>query len=135
MPITPSKKITILFFLFALFILAAVLVGTWLVNIYRTGTGFTDSESRSLLECNRYTYEISDFEYKDGVLSFTIDNISGLEMDNIVVESGGVKKRLDFPTLLSGNSQELSVELELSSSFRIYPEGCENNNFKEFRVK
>lgn len=135
MPITPSKKITILFFLFALFILAAVLVGTWLFNIYRTGTGFTDAESRSLLECNRYTYEIRNFEYKDGVLNFTIENISGLGFDSIIVESNGDIKKLEFSSLLSGSSEDLSVELELRNSFKIYPEGCANNNFKEFRVR
>lgn len=129
-----SKKVSILIFLIALFVLLAVLTGSWLYKIYIGHTNFTDKESSHIFECSGRIFKISQVAYGDGLLNFTITNTYGEPFDTLIVRSENITKEVELYDLIEGSSQDIGVEIFINGSVDLFSKGCEEYDKKTYSV-
>ncbi len=126
-----SKKISVLFFMFAIFILLVVVTGGWLYKMYTEQTAYSESSTLATVECSKYYFRINadSVAYSDGVLYFEIENTLGSDIDSIVVQSLNEKKQVDV-YLTQGIVQPVSLPIEVVEWVMVSPVGCEGVNFQ-----
>lgn len=127
-----SKKISTLIFLFAIFILLAVFLGSWLYRIYLEQTKYSQEQTLSAVDCGRYYFKIPEdmVEYKNGTLTFMIENTIGKEIKQLVVESALETQRKNMTGLISGAMVPVEVDMRFTDWIYVYPKGCRGINFK-----
>ncbi|MBN1544354.1 hypothetical protein JW898_02725 [Candidatus Woesearchaeota archaeon] len=127
-----SKKISVLIFLFAIFILLVVVTGSWLYRMYTEQTAYSESRTLATVECSRYYYSIDPGSvlYENGTLYFEISNTLGADISTIVVESTGGQKEVDVSGLGQGATFPVSVRIDVVEWAVVYPSGCKGVNFK-----
>ncbi|MBU2561790.1 MAG: hypothetical protein KKD17_05830 [Nanoarchaeota archaeon] len=127
-----SKKISVLIFLFAIFILLVVVTGGWIYRMYTEQTAYSESKTLATVECSRYYYSINPESvlYENGTLYFEISNTLGADIDKMVVESIGGQKEVDVGGLSQGVTLPVSVPMEVVEWAVVYPPGCRGVNFK-----
>jgi uncharacterized protein YpmB len=126
-----AKRISVLIFLFAVFIMLVVFSVSWVYKIYKEQTKFTEENTYSTVECSKYYFSINPgtVTYEGTTLSFDIKNTLGDELDTIIVESPYGQKEAKVQ-LSQGLSQPVVVDLQIDSWFIVYPKDCRNANFK-----
>lgn len=126
-----SKKISVLIFLFAIFVLLVVMTGSWIYRVYRDQTAYSEQKTFAAIECGRYYFDIKPetVSYEDGELYFELRNTLGKDIETIVVESSTEQKEVRVD-LSQGTVQPVSLPLEVRGWVLIYPSGCEGVNFR-----
>jgi len=126
-----SRKISILIFLFALFILLSVFTGSWIVKMYKEQTSFSEKKTLKTVECGRYYYTIKSESviYENGTLYFEIENTLGSDIASIGIESMNDRKEV-LLGLGQGMSLPVSVPIDVAGWVMVYPTGCEGINFR-----
>lgn len=127
-----AKKMSVMIFLLAVFIMLVVMTGAWVYKVYSEQTTFTQERTFAAVECGKYYFDIdeSTVQYEDGQLFFEFENTLGDKIQTIIVESGLSKVSVDIG-LVPGTTYPVSIPLELSgTSLKVYPEGCGDVNFK-----
>ncbi|MBI5398375.1 hypothetical protein HZB03_02825 [Candidatus Woesearchaeota archaeon] len=132
-----TKKVSVLVFLFGIFVLLGVIIGGWLYSMYTTNVGFTNKATATALRCGDYSFAVESiaFDPSEKVVSFTITNLFGDRFDSIVVESGQTEHQINLTGLVQGGSETVSIPLELGPEVLIYPQGCRENNAKRFSIR
>lgn len=126
-----SKKISVIIFLFAIFVLLVAFSASWIYKIYKEQTAFSEQNTLSTVECSKYYYFIDPdaVEYYNGTLSFNIKNTLGREIETIVVESASETKEFNI-YLGQGMTQPVSSDFIIDGWFLVYPKDCRNVNFR-----
>lgn len=126
-----SKKISVMIFLLAIFIMLVVMTAGWIYKMYREQTSFTNTRTLATVECGKYYFDIdeSTVSYQDGQLYFEIENTLGSKIETILVESGSSKVSVDIG-LSQGAIYPVSIPINISTSLAVYPEGCKEVNFR-----
>ncbi|MFC1723308.1 hypothetical protein ACFL0V_04165 [Nanoarchaeota archaeon] len=124
-----GKKVSTLIFLFALFMLLAVILGAWLFKIYQEQTKWSDTQTVDAVDCGRYYYQIGDITYHNGTLSFMFENTVGKPIKEITIESA-IEKRSVNMSLNADEAIPISVPLQLTDWVFVYPSACRGFNFK-----
>lgn len=119
-----SRKISMFIFLFALFILLAVITGAYLYKLYSENTASSEKQTRETIDCDYY-FAVSkqSISYIDDKLSFEIKNTYGKEIRTVVIVSGNETKEKSV-SLTRGDSFPLDVSIKASGNFSLYPKGC-----------
>jgi hypothetical protein len=128
---TRSKKISVLIFLFAIFVLLVVMTASWIFRVYHDQTAFSEQRTFATIECGRYYFDIKpeSVSYDNGTLYFEMENTLGKDIDNIVVESSTERKEVSI-ALSQGVVQPVSLPIEVTGWVLVYPVGCEDVNFR-----
>lgn len=126
-----SKKVSVLIFLFAIFIMLVAFTGGWLYKMYSEQTAYSEASTLATVECSRFYYRIhqESVSYENGTLYFEIENTLGADIDTIVVQSMNEEKQVDV-YLTQGIVQPVSLPIEVVEWVTIYPVGCEGVNFQ-----
>ena len=127
-----AKKMSVMIFLMAVFIMLLVMTGAWIYRMYSEQTSFAQARTLAAIECGNYYFDIDEttVTYDGEILYFEIKNTLGGKIETIIVESGPSKVSVDIG-LTSGTTYPVSIPFELyGTSLMIYPEGCEDVNFK-----
>ena len=130
-----GKGISIVIFLVSIFVLLAIVTGAWMYNLYTSQTRFSDTETKSIIECNSYVFGVENMVYNEPELEFIISGKIGPEINKITIESGSDIRTINFSGLSSGAEQAVSVNLSIQDSVLIYPTGCKEQNSKTFKVR
>jgi hypothetical protein len=127
-----SRKISLLIFLFAVFILLAVFTGSWLYRMFKEQTAYSEQKTLATVECGRYYFTIKPESvlYENGTLYFEIENTLGADMNVINVESMAANKEVDLGGLGQGTVLPVSLQIDVSEWVLVYPKGCRGVNFK-----
>ena len=120
-----------MFFLFAVFVLLAVVTGAWLYKVYKEQTSFAETRTMATIDCGKYYFSIDPrtVTYDNGNLYFEIENTVGSKINSIVVDSGAEKKEVNV-SLSSGMIQPVSLSLSMDTWVLVYPKGCYGINYK-----
>ena len=126
-----SNKISVLIFLFAIFILLVVVTASWIYKIYVEQTEYSEERTIATIECGRYYYDIKEETvlYENGTLYFEIGNNLGKDMDDIIVQSSTESKEVSI-MLSRGTVQPVSVQISVEGWVMVYPVGCKGLNFR-----
>ncbi|MBW2996716.1 hypothetical protein KY349_00075 [Candidatus Woesearchaeota archaeon] len=126
-----SKKISVLIFLFAIFIMLVVVTAGWIYRMYTEQTAYSEERTLATFECSRYYYVIhpDTVSYVDGTLYFEIENTLGSDIPSIMVESAVETKEVSIG-LTQGIAQPVSLEMVVEDWVLVYPRGCKDVNFK-----
>ena len=126
-----SKKISVLIFLFAIFILLVVITAAWVYRMYTEQTAYSEETTFATIECGMYYFNIEpeSVSYDAGTLYFEIGNTIGKEIETIVVQSSTETKEVSIG-LSQGIVQPVSLPIEVVGWVMVYPKGCESVNFK-----
>jgi flagellar basal body-associated protein FliL len=127
-----SKKVSVLIFLFAIFILLAVFTAVWLYNMYKQQTSFSERQTLATVECGRYYFAIDPKSvlYENSTLYFEIENTLGADINAIMVKSATQEKEVALNGLSQGTVMPVSVPLEVAEWVLVYPKGCAGVNFR-----
>ncbi|MFH1064215.1 MAG: hypothetical protein V1729_03990 [Candidatus Woesearchaeota archaeon] len=127
-----SKKISVLIFMFAIFILLVVVTASWLYRIYTEQTAFSEKKTMATVTCSQYYFYINNESvlYEDGKIYFEIENIMGKDIDKIVVRTSTEEAVVDMDGLGQGIIQPVTLPIEVIEWALVYPEGCDGANFK-----
>ncbi|MFQ5474265.1 MAG: hypothetical protein ACE5DM_00345 [Candidatus Nanoarchaeia archaeon] len=111
-------------------------MGGWIYRVYIQNTAYAKGESRSAVACVGYTFRVDELSYKDGILSFKLENKPGGEpLEKMVLESGDSTVEIDVNGLFAGTSQEVDAKINVGEEIKIYPAGCKDHNSKTFKVQ
>ena len=126
-----SNKISVLIFLFAIFLLLVAVTASWIYKIYNEQTAYSEARTIATIECGRYYYDIKEetVSYDTGTLYFEVGNNLGKDIDSIMVKSRTETKEITID-LGRGTVQPVSVPIEVSGWVMVYPVGCEGINFR-----
>lgn len=126
-----SRKVSVLIFLFAIFILLVVVTAGWIYRIYMDQTAYSEERTLTTFECSRYYYGIDPetVSYVDGTLYFEIENTLGADIPSIMVESAVETKEVSIG-LTQGTVQPVSLEMAVEGWVVVYPRGCRDVNVK-----
>lgn len=126
-----SSKISVLIFLFAIFILLVVVTASWIYKIYQEQTAYSEARTLATIECGRYYYDINEESvlYENGTLYFEVGNTLGKDIDEMIVQSSTESKKVDI-MLSRGTIQPVSVDIAVAGWVMVYPVGCEGVNFR-----
>ena len=126
-----SNKISVLIFLFAIFILLVVVTASWIYKIYQEQTAFSEARTIATIECGRYYYDIKEdtVSYDNGTLYFEVGNNLGKDIDKMIVQSSTESKEVDI-MLSRGTVQPVSVPISVAGWVMVYPVGCKGINFR-----
>lgn len=132
-----ARKVSVLIFLFGIFVMLGVIIGGWLYSMYTTNIGFTKKATASTLHCGDYSFAVENiaFDPTQNQLHFTIINRLGAQIDTIVVESDHTVGAVNLTGLVQGAAETVSVPLKLKKEVLIYPQGCRENNAKRFSLQ
>jgi hypothetical protein len=127
-----SKKLSVVIFLFAIFILLVAFTAAWIYRMYQEQTAYSESRTLATVECSKYYFDVKPESvlYEDGVLYFEIENTLGAEILSIVVKSMNEAKEVDLGGLGQGTMQPVSLPIEVVEWVLVYPTGCEGVNFQ-----
>jgi hypothetical protein len=127
-----SHRISVLIFLFAVFVLLVAFTASWIYRMYQEQTAYSESRTLATVECSRYYFSINQESilYEDGMLYFEIKNTLGTDIDTIVVQSSTEKKEVTLGGLGQGIDQAVNIPLEAVGWAMVYPKGCEGVNFR-----
>ncbi|MFC1742269.1 hypothetical protein ACFL3V_07075 [Nanoarchaeota archaeon] len=127
-----SKKISLLVFLAAIFVLLVAFTAGWIYRIYTAQTEYSERHTIATVECGRYFFKVypESVLYENGTLYFEIENTIGASLQTIVVESVSQKKSVDLGDLGLGTVQPVTVDLEVIEWVMVYPMGCAGVNFQ-----
>jgi hypothetical protein len=127
-----SKKLSVLIFLFAIFILLVAVTASWIYRMYRSETEYSERSTLATVECGKYYYKINPDSvlYENKTLYFEIENTLGADIDAIVVESMTEKKEFTLGGLSQGTVYPVSLELDIVEWVLVYPSGCGGVNFQ-----
>ena len=127
-----SKRVSLLIFLFAVFILLAVFTGSWIYKMFKEQTAFSEKKTLATIDCGRYYFNIipESVLYESGVLYFEIENTLGADIKSIVVKSASEEKEVDLGGLGQGAVMPVSMNITLTDWALIYPKGCDGVNFR-----
>lgn len=131
MAVRRSKKISVLIFLFAIFIVLVAVTAGWLFKMYTEQTAYSEASTMATVECSKYYFRIDpdSVAYSEGTLYFEMENTLGADMDSIVVQSVNEKKQVDV-YLTQGIVQPVSLPIEVIEWVMVSPAGCEGVNFQ-----
>ncbi len=126
-----SKKISILIFLFAVFIMLAFFTASWIYRMYTEQTAFSEKKTLATVECGRYYFSIlpESILYENGTLYFEVENTMGAEVETFVVQSVNDQKEV-YVALGQGSVQPVSLAIDVTEWALVYPKGCEGVNFR-----
>ena len=126
-----SRKISVLIFLFAIFVLLVVMTASWIYKVYVEQTAYSEKRTFATIECGRYYFDIKpeSVEYENGTLYFEVRNTLGKDISSLVVESSTESKMVSVD-LTQGSVQPVSLPIKVAGWVMVYPEGCEGVNFR-----
>jgi hypothetical protein len=129
---TRSRKVSILIFLFAVFILLAVFTGSWLYRMYKEQTDFSERKTLATVECGRYYFTIDPKSvlYENGTMYFEIENTLGADIGTIIVKSASEEKEVALGGLGQGTVMPVQIPIAVTEWVQVYPKGCEGVNFR-----
>ena len=92
-----AKRISVLIFLFAVFILLAVLIGSWIYSTFTTNVGFSKRTTTSVLQCSEFSFGVENVAYdaEQQHLHFVIRNNLGATINAIVIEAVTEERQSD----------------------------------------
>lgn len=127
-----SKKISVLIFLFAIFILLVAVTASWIYRVYKEQTSYSEDRTMATVACSQYYFDIDPQSvlYTDGNLYFEIENTLGKDIDKLVVQTSVDEKVVELSGLGQGVVQPVSLPIEVIEWAVVYPEGCKSANFK-----
>jgi len=127
-----SRKITVLIFLFSLFVFLGVYIGVNIYQSYVSGRAYTERVSK----CGQYSFDVFNVDY-DGInLGFNVENTAAEEFNVLVVEVDGDTRENDLGSFGSGDISHITVEnIQIEEKFFVYPAGCKRHNAKELSVR
>lgn len=128
-----SRKITIYIFLFALFIMLAMVLGIRIYNIYTSSKTESEKTIEVVMKCT-FSFSVSNIDYTGGVLSFDLRTSDEKLLKKLVVvnENNETKeielgRFIGFPSKQRVNAGSISI----TNQFFVYPYGCGAQNKKE----
>lgn len=128
-----SRKITIYIFLFALFIMLALVLGTRIYNIYMGSKTDTEITMETAMKCT-FSFSVSNLDYNGRTLSFDLKTSDEELLKKIVIvgENNETKEIelgifIGFPRKQRVNAGSINI----TNSFFTYPYGCMDQNKKE----
>ena len=126
-----SKKMSVLIFLFGIFVVLVAVTAGWLYKMYTEQTAFSEASTLATVECSKYYFRVQadSVSYENGTLYFEIESTLGSDIDSIVVQSMNEKKQVDV-YLTQGIVQPVSLPIEVVEWVMVSPVGCEGVNFK-----
>ena len=129
------KKISTLIFLFAIFIMLAVVTGGWIYRMYVQQTAFSEQSTFGTVECGRYYFSVDPESvlYENNTLYFDIENSIGAAIGSLVIESAVESKQISI-RLDQGTLQPVTIPIAVDGWFLVYPRGCRDANFKNISV-
>ena len=132
-----SKKLSVMIFLFAIFVLLVVFTASWVYRMYTEQVAFSEEGTAAAVECGKYYFYINTntLTYEDGVLSFDFKNTLGADIESIVVQGVSEKKEVYLGGLGQGTEYPVSVPIEIDGWVKVYPLGCERANFRNLTVE
>lgn len=122
-----SKKISIFIFLFALFVMLALLTGGYLYKLYIENIEFTDKETNELVNCDNFYFNLvkNTISYNENKLTFEVKNSMGKEINQLIIESNNKTTEKNM-SLAQGDLLFVVVNLEVNNNFSVYPKGCKS---------
>lgn len=126
-----SKKMSMLMFLFAIFILLSVITASWLYKMYTEQTAYSESSTLATIECSKYYFSIEPESvlYEDNTLYFEVKNTLGANLEDLIVKSYSEEKTVHI-NLDQGSTQPVSIPIDVVEWVLVFPAGCEGVNFK-----
>jgi hypothetical protein len=126
-----SRKVSVIIFLFAVFIMLAIFTGGWIYRMYATQTELAEKRTFSAVECGKYYFSLKQdsIVYDNSTVYFEIQNTIGATIDLIVVESGLEKRELNV-SIAQGTTQPVSLNMSVTNWILVYPVGCRETNFR-----
>lgn len=126
-----SKKISVIIFLFAIFILLVGFTGSWLFRMYSEQTAYSESRTLATVECSRYYFTVppQSVLYENGTLYFEVTNTLGADINTLVIECASESKEIEV-NVGRGITVPVSVPINLVEWALVYPQGCRGVNFK-----
>ncbi len=127
-----SKKISVLIFMFAIFVLLVAVTASWMYRIYTEQTQYSEEKTMMTITCSQYYFVINPESvlYDGGQLYFEIENTLGKDIDKIVVRTSTEEAVVELDGLSQGIVHPVSVPIEVIEWAMVYPEGCDGANFK-----
>lgn len=127
-----SKKFSTLIFLFAIFVVLAAFLGSWLYNIYQDQTQYSKEQTMSAVECGRFYFNVKpeDVSYDNGTLTLLVENTIGQEIKQLTVESALETHKLNVTGLINGAMVPVKVGIRMTDWIYVYPSQCRGINFK-----
>ncbi|HII72232.1 TPA: hypothetical protein HA265_05755 [Candidatus Woesearchaeota archaeon] len=127
-----SRKMSTLIFMFAIFVLLAAFLGSWLYRIYKEQTTYSQEQTLAAVDCGRFYYQVDSesVSYKDGVLFFLIENTIGKEITSLTLETALETKHFNMTGLTPGAMVPVNQSIRMTTWVWVYPTSCRGINFK-----
>ena len=127
-----SRKISTMIFLFAIFMLLAFFLGSWLYRIYLEQTQYSKEKTIAAVECGRFYFLIDEntVSYTNGTLHFAIENTVGTPITQLTVETALETQNLNITGLMSGAMVPVSTKIQITDWAHVYPRYCRGLNWK-----
>ncbi|MBT5021988.1 hypothetical protein HOK51_00905 [Candidatus Woesearchaeota archaeon] len=130
-----SMKYATMIFLVALFVVVAIMAGSYTYKTYMTSILYSEKGTKEVFACNDFSYNIEDLIYVDGNLTFTLRNTYGDVINTLIVESGDEKRVIDTSMVPAGSQQTFKLDnMKLEKLVVFHPKGCEEYNIKQFKM-
>ena len=127
-----SKQTSTLIFLFAIFVLLAFFLGSWLYKIYLQQTEYSKEQTVAAIECGRFYFHIVDntVSYDNGTLHFEVENTIGEPIRELTIESALETRTLNVSGLIPGAMVPISTDIRITDWVHVYPRYCRGLNWK-----
>ena len=132
-----SKKITVYIFLFVVFILLAFYLAAWIYTNYTATKTYSEKTTKTVLECNFFSFAVSKIRYEELALSFEIKSLVTEQKNaptNMSIKVEGLEYPLQIGEYLDFKQQVTLPDVVIADKFTIYPAGCEKYNKKECSI-
>jgi len=123
-----SKRISLFIFLFAIFIVLAVIIFVFMYNAYKGATNYSSTTTKTSVECAGYSFRIvgGTILYENGILSFEFDpSLGGAREKNPLIIVIG-KEEIETKPVDFTFKQRIKIETAPLEEFQIYPKGCKD---------
>ena len=125
-----TRKITLYFFLFALFIFLAFFIGSRIYLIYTESKSTSLQTTKSVLDCT-FNFYLRNMQYDGNILLFDLETSDEKLLNNLTIESGGQVRDIELGRFVL-YTQRVRIEgITIEDQFFVFPTGCEELNKKE----
>ena len=129
-----ERKFTTMFFLVSLLVFLSLFITMWAYNIYVEKASYATNQSKTLVKCSGYSFEIKNIAYSANSLSFDVENEMGEPFSELVVE-GTNSKTATLKNFNSGITLRVKLEdIQINKTFKAYPNGCKDESAKTYKV-
>ncbi len=124
-----SKRTAFYIFLFLIFFFLAIFIFVFIYNTYTGTANYTTTTTQRSVECIGYAFRIigGSMHYSNGLLNFIIEPVGGGKINTMIVSSGGSSSETKNVDFAYSYDQNVTVAINISDSFEIYPKGCSDN--------